>query len=528
MSPRKTPAKAAQRGEILTLPSGSLKVRVYAGKDPLTGKKNFLTETISHKLPDYRKEAERTRTRLLNQVDERRAPRTTATINMLMDRYEEHLKVDRSTEIGYRRNIRLHIRPLLGHLQLGKHLHGETWDSFNATLKQCSKHCGGKGKFIEHRKAGDHECTDKCKVHVCEGLSDSTIRKIYSCLSGAMKLALRWGWITVNPLDVATQPKAPKSKPNPPSTEEAALIVNEAFRDFSWGMLVWLTMVTGFRRGELCGVRIMDVDFAQRVLTVEVAVGQEGGQTWETDPKDHQKRRIALDEATWNLLLIYFEHIKSVAAEAGVALAPKGKLFSTAVDHSTPLKPDSVSQRYSRMCARLEIKTNLHALRHYSATELIAAGVDPRTVAGRLGHGGGGSTTLKVYSAWRSEADQRAAATLTGRMPTPPVALDPTGNIVSTLEPKISGPYQKIAADLRGAIACGALRPGDALPTVNELTARYDVSVGTANRAVAELKKEGLVEASRGKRAIVLDPSAANTHSADIVDLRQHQTAQGK
>ncbi|WP_218130031.1 tyrosine-type recombinase/integrase [Pseudonocardia oroxyli] len=31
--------------------------------------------------------------------------------------------------------------------------------------------------------------------------------------------------------------------------------------------------------------------------------------------------------------------------------------------------------------------TTYHKLRHYSATELIAAGVDPRTVAGRLGHG---------------------------------------------------------------------------------------------------------------------------------------------
>ncbi len=29
------------------------------------------------------------------------------------------------------------------------------------------------------------------------------------------------------------------------------------------------------------------------------------------------------------------------------------------------------------------------SLRHYSATELIAAGVDVRTFAGRLGHGGG-------------------------------------------------------------------------------------------------------------------------------------------
>jgi integrase len=47
----------------------------------------------------------------------------------------------------------------------------------------------------------------------------------------------------------------------------------------------------------------------------------------------------------------------------------------------------------------------------------FAAGVDVRTVAGRLGHSGGGSTTLRTYSAFVLEADQRAAAALALRRP---------------------------------------------------------------------------------------------------------------
>ncbi|WP_121002987.1 hypothetical protein [Saccharothrix australiensis] len=107
-------------------------------------------------------------------MDEQRAPRTKATMNMLLDRYEETLDhgVERTTAIGYRRNIRLHTRPVLGHLQIGKRLTGETFDSFDAILKQCSQRCGGKGDFIEHRKAGEHECTDKCRRHKCRALSD--------------------------------------------------------------------------------------------------------------------------------------------------------------------------------------------------------------------------------------------------------------------------------------------------------------------------------------------------------------------
>jgi site-specific recombinase XerD len=72
------------------------------------------------------------------------------------------------------------------------------------------------------------------------------------------------------------------------------------------------------------------------------------------------------------------------------------------------------------MTAELGIDTHLHALRHYSATELIAAGVDVRTVAGRLGHGGGGATTLRVYAAWLAAADKSAAGLLASRLPRPP------------------------------------------------------------------------------------------------------------
>jgi hypothetical protein len=57
------------RGEIETLPSGSLRVRVYAGIDPLSKKKHYLVETIPAG-PKAVKEAEQARTRLLNQVDE--------------------------------------------------------------------------------------------------------------------------------------------------------------------------------------------------------------------------------------------------------------------------------------------------------------------------------------------------------------------------------------------------------------------------------------------------------------------------
>jgi DNA-binding GntR family transcriptional regulator len=111
-----------------------------------------------------------------------------------------------------------------------------------------------------------------------------------------------------------------------------------------------------------------------------------------------------------------------------------------------------------------------------------------------------------VYNAWVPEAEQRATGTLAGRMPTPPphIELTPAQPAPSrAAADDDAAPYRRIAADLRAAIACGALGPGDQLPTVADLAARYGVGVATAHRAVADLSADGQVQVSRGKRAIV-------------------------
>jgi integrase len=155
---------------------------------------------------------------------------------------------------------------------------------------------------------------------------------------------------------------------------------------------------------------------------------------------------------------------------------------------------------------RLGIRTSLHKLRHYSATELIRAGVDVRTVAGRLGHSGAG-TTLTYYTAWVQEADQRACRILMNRLPLP---APPLGEAIPS-RPTRSSPYQGIAAELRTAIINGTQPAGATLPTVKQLAAPHHVAASTAHRAIAILAAENLVIVSRGRRAIVAATSVRRT-----------------
>jgi integrase len=92
-------------------------------------------------------------------------------------------------------------------------------------------------------------------------------------------------------------------------------------------------MTTGMRRGELCGLRFSRIDFDTEVIDLR--------RNWvlgkEKDTKTHQNRRIALDSET-----------------------------------IVPLR------EYE---ARARNRLKDLALRHYSATELLTAGVDLPTVA---------------------------------------------------------------------------------------------------------------------------------------------------
>lgn len=87
--------------------------------------------------------------------------------------------------------------------------------------------------------------------------------------------------------------------------------------------------------------------------------------------------------------------------------------------------------------------------------------------------------------------------------------------------------YQRVADDLRQAIAAGTYQPGDQLPTLAELTTRYGIAVMTARDAIRHLATEGLVISRQGKGAYVLrqpGPDEATT-TPQLLDLL-HQISQ--
>jgi integrase len=251
-------------------------------------------------------------------------------------------------------------------------------------------------------------------------MAASTVRQIHSIVSATLSAAVRWEWISSNPARVAQRPRAKAPEPNPPSAADAARLLDAAFAlDDDWGTLVWLVMTTGMRRGEVCALRWRDIDFDTETVEVRRSYVLHRGVGVEKGTKTHQMRRIALDSETVVLLREGRDRVRARLELLGAPFSESTYLFTgvKTPDHSAPYSPHAVSSRYKEMAERLGIDTHLHSLRHYSATELLTAGVDLRTVAGRLGHGGGGATTLKVYAAWVAASDRKAAELLRTRLP---------------------------------------------------------------------------------------------------------------
>jgi hypothetical protein len=94
-----------QRGAIRRR-GNSLQVTVYAGLDPLTGKRMFLSESTTD--PG---EAERIRRRLMAQVADERGPRTSATFGAALDSWLRTHEAEATTFDGYRGYVQRTIEP---------------------------------------------------------------------------------------------------------------------------------------------------------------------------------------------------------------------------------------------------------------------------------------------------------------------------------------------------------------------------------------------------------------------------------
>ena len=366
-------------------------LRVYLGADPVTGKQRYATKTVRA----GKREAQRLLNEMKVEAERGLATRTTATVGELLDRWLELAREDFSPKTtretaGY---IERNLRPALGDVRLSK-LTTASLDRYYRSL------------LVDGGRNG-------------RPLAPGSIRRIHGILRRALAQGVRWGWLGVNPAAAASPPRVPMPEIAPPTPAQLAKLQKAIdASDPEFGVFVRLSAMTGARRSEVLALRWTDVDLERGVVTIGRGLVQGPDGLVEKDTKTHQTRRVALDAPTTAVLTDHRSAAVERAQHCGVALADDAFVFAGDVAGTTPWYPDSASRRFRKACDEVGLKSvRLHDLRHYVATRLLSAGVDVRTVAGRLGHRNA-ATTLNVYSHFVPEADQEAAKIL-GRLSTP-------------------------------------------------------------------------------------------------------------
>jgi integrase len=118
-----------------------------------------------------------------------------------------------------------------------------------------------------------------------------------------------------------------------------------------------------------------------------------------------------LDDLALEVLRKHPENVDRLADDLGVEVGPDAFMFSRSPAGLEPVRPDVLTKFTIRVAKKANVDTHLDALRHFSATQAIAAGFDAVTVGARLGHADP-SVTLKVYSHAIESRDRDLAASL--------------------------------------------------------------------------------------------------------------------
>jgi integrase len=294
-------------------------------------------------------------------------------------------KMRPSTWLSYQKNVERHIVPALGHLPLQRLTPAQLTSFYRWLLEHGRR--DGRG-----------------------GLAPKTIRRIHGALHAALRDAVRWGYLARNVAAAADLPKGMLPEMHVWSPEQLRAFLDQVRGDRLYA--AWLLLATtGMRRGEVAGLRWVDVDLdacrvsprrPRVVVNYEVVV---------SEPKTAKGRRsLALDPATLAALREHRVRQLQERLAVGPRWQDSGLVFTW--PDGRPLHPERFSRWFEQHARAAGLpKIRLHDVRHSYATAALAAGIPAKVVSERLGHATI-AITMDTYSHVLPGLDAQAAGTV--------------------------------------------------------------------------------------------------------------------
>ena len=306
------------------------------------------------------------------------------TLGEWLDRWLTEYKagtVRPGTLKSYRCYIEYYIKPQLGDKQISL--------ISQQDIQRMYRRLKTEGRIHEHPEMG-HQ------------LSDSMVRHIHTTLHAALKDAVQAHVIPRNPTKGTTAPK-PNYKPKRILTGEeldafrAVVEQDEVWRDF-----FQTELMTGLRRGEICGLQWSDFDGDAGTLKVcRTLHSQRKGEYTTGETKTNQGMRT-----------IILPHSVTEILRRRKVDAISQWIFPDPVKPEDPVDPNAAYRHMKTLLQRAGLPSiRFHDLRHTFATLALQNGVDVKTVSSMLGHYDAGFT-LRLYTHVTRQQQNRATETM--------------------------------------------------------------------------------------------------------------------
>ena len=309
------------------------------------------------------------------------------TLGEWMDKWlDEYMifAIRESTLDSYRGMVKNQVKPFIGNKQLASLTTADIQKFYNKIKKE--------GRVREHPVHG-------------KTLADSMVRSVHMMLHEALDMAVKERLLAKNPTNGTTIPKC-----NYPEKQILGDNQLETFLEAIRGQEYWcdffyMEVMTGLRRGEICGLKWQDIDFEENKLQVKrsVSVKKGGGVNIGETKTETGVRCIEMPPSVAELL----KNRKQTAITEWV--------FPAFLNPEQPIHPQAAYRKLKVILKNAELPLiRFHDLRHTFATHATQGGVDPKTLAGILGHTNA-SFTLDTYTHVTSDM-QKSASAIVGNM----------------------------------------------------------------------------------------------------------------
>ena len=340
-------------------------VVVERSPDPITGKRRqkWVSGFVT------RKEAERTLTKLLRELDTGTdLDPTRLTTGEYLTYWLETVarrRVRPTTFERYERAARVHIAPHIGGVPL---------------VKLSPPHLAGLYTTLSDI-----------------GLAANTLRNAHIVLHAALKSAVLWN---ILPRNVADVEKPPRGERPALTVWDAATTARflESVKGRRLEAFYQLAIATGMRRGELLGLQWQDVDLVRGSLAVRRSLvkTKQGGVAFQAPKTAKGRRQIKLSAKIVGDLQAHRKRQLEERLQLGELWQDQDLVFPGPA--GGPLAGETLQGDFNRVIAHADVpRIRLHDLRHTSATLMLRQGVHPKIVSERLGHATV-SITLDIYS----------------------------------------------------------------------------------------------------------------------------------